>query len=155
MNFSSAAKRVVLVSAMLGTLMSGYLSYQNYFGEGCKKAFLSCGVGNTKVLIIGQPTCIYGFFMFLLTMILVMIAWVKTEAKRIVLATLIVTTIGVLFSGFLAFYEIVVLKALAAGTMPACVYGLIFYIAAWIPTFQTWRKKTPAVMPPMASTPTV
>jgi len=154
MSFTPFAKKLIAVCALLGAIMSGYLSYQNYFNGGCKaNSFLTCGAGPAKVSIFGQPTCIYGFVMFLATFILIFMAWNKTQAKGLVTATLIVGTVGVLFSLFLSTYEIFWLKALDYGPLPSCVYGLIFYIGIWIGTWQSFRQKTTTPPPGVLNQP--
>lgn len=148
MTFLPWAKKTIAICALLGAIMSGYLSYQNYFNGGCKaNSFLTCGVGPAKVLIFGQPTCIYGFAMFTLTFILIFLAWTKTQAKGLVTATLVVGTVGVLFSLYLSVYELFWLKALDYGPLPACIYGLVFYVGIWIGAWQSFRTK-PMSPPP-------
>ena len=133
-----------------GLLLSGYLTYQNLWGAGCSEGFLSgivsCG-GPKKVLIFGQPTCVYGFAMYLIVFITNLLA---TSAQKLRPYFLTLTTIaiaGTLFSGGLTFYELFVLK-LKFTTLPACVYGLVLYVgilaAAWAGLKQT---KSPVGMP--------
>lgn len=116
--------------ALLGVLLSGYLSYWNLFGPSCHAGplnwLVSCG-GPRKVLIFGQPTCIYGFGMFLTVLILSFVALAKRPSKGLATALIALGIAGSLFSGGLTVYEIWVLKLTFTG-LPACVYGLLFYV---------------------------
>ena len=60
---------IVLIVALGGMIFSGYLSYTNLWGSGCQEALIKCG-GAKTVEIFGLPTCVYGFFMFLIEAVL-------------------------------------------------------------------------------------
>lgn len=107
-----------------GMGLSGYLSWYTLWGPGCTETIVSCG-GPEPILIAGQPTCVYGFFMFLMTSILALLG-IADKNKRAVLRWLLgVSIVGVGFSGFLTYYEMVVQKL---DTLPACAYGLFLYV---------------------------
>lgn len=120
----------VLLFAALGSLLSGYLSYWNYFGPSCTAGplswLVSCG-GPTKVLIFGQPTCIYGFVMFFLVFIIALVAAFKRPTGPLIGTIIALGVAGTLFSGGLVVYEVLILK-LQFTTLPSCVYGLLFYL---------------------------
>jgi hypothetical protein len=136
---------VAAIAAIGGMALSGYLSYLNYFTETCTRSWVTCAVNGKKILLLGVPTCVYGFFMFGLSLALVGAAW-QTKSKRVVDVLLGVATVGVLFSASLIVYEGFWLKAFSYG-FPACVYGFIFYVIIWGSAFN-WRKKFVAPPPP-------
>jgi uncharacterized membrane protein len=145
--FTSLSKKLILFGAIAGTILSGYLSYQNYFiAGGCQKSWLSCGVGNTKVLIFGQPTCVYGLAFFIIALVL-MLAWWKKSSRASVLTMMLLGLAGVLFAGSVGLYEIIGLKALEQGSMPACVYGFVFFAVILIAAAQSWMAKPTAITP--------
>jgi uncharacterized membrane protein len=126
------------VAALAGMALSGYLSYLNFFTATCTRSWVSCAVNGKKVLLLGLPTCVYGFFFFGLSLALIGAA-AQTKSKKLVDWLLGVATVGVLFSATLIVYESIWLKAFKYG-FPACVYGFIFYSIIWIVAFG-WRKK--------------
>lgn len=132
-----------LAFSFLGVLLSGYLSYWNLFGPSCHQGplnwLVSCG-GPKKVLIFGQPTCIYGFVMFLTVFILALVNLLAANPKKnITLAVVVLGIVGTLFSGGLTIYEILFLKLTFTG-FPACVYGLFFYLGILITSIFTYRR---------------
>ncbi len=54
--------KVVLAFSVLGMLFSGYLSWGELF-PGAASAF-GCAAASAKIL--GVPTCVYGFIMYLI-----------------------------------------------------------------------------------------
>lgn len=134
---------LILIFSVLGMLLSGYLSYLNLWGAGCSKFFISCG-GAKQVLIFGQPTCVYGFFMYLIVFILGIISLVKEHAQSIMKTLLGFAILGTAFSGFLTFYELVVLKIEFSG-LPACAYGLILYAGILVFSILLLKKKQEAL----------
>ncbi len=126
----------ITVFSIAGMALSGYLSWYNLWGPGCSETFISCG-GPEPILIFGLPTCVYGFFMFLLTGILGVLG-VAEKNKRLVLRWLLgVSIVGVGFSAFLSYYEMFVQKL---EELPACAYGLILYILILIATIIGLKK---------------
>lgn len=122
---------IILGFAALGVLLSGYLSYRNYFTSGCSQdlvsQFVTCG-GVKAFKIFNQPTCVYGFTMFLAVFITSLIGLYKPASKNIMLAQTIFGIAGTAFSGFLVVYEIFYLK-FPLTPIPACVFGLVFYVS--------------------------
>ena len=120
----------ILGFAALGTLLSGYLSYWNYFGPGCSEGplnwLVTCG-GPKAVKIFHQPTCIYGFAMFLAVFITALVGLYRDASKKLMVTLTVLGIAGTAFSGFLSIYEIFFLK-IELNALPACVYGLIFYV---------------------------
>ncbi len=128
MKMKSALIAVVIV-AIAGIIFSGYLSYYNLWGPGCSKAIISCGPKPVK--IFGIPQCVYGFFMFLITGILAVVAMVRGQSRLVTKWILGVCIFGMAFSGGLSIYELFIQK-LAANGLPACVYGFFLYLLAVI-----------------------
>ncbi|MFA6197764.1 MAG: vitamin K epoxide reductase family protein [Patescibacteria group bacterium] len=150
----STALKVTLVFGLGGVIFSGYLSYYNIWGSGCEHAFISCG-GAKAVKIFGQPTCVYGFFMFLITAILSLIGLAKSSKLGWLKSVFVVALIGTLFSLSLSIYELWIIDTTVNG-LPACVYGFFFYAVALIASIFGLTAKTnlPAVQnTPPSSTP--
>lgn len=120
---------IVLVLAVAGMIFSGYLSYYTLWGPGCTHAIVSCGTKPIKIL--GLPQCIYGFFMYTIVALLAIIALAKQELKALLKSILVVSIVGVGFSGFLSVYELFVYDTGISG-LPACVYGFFVYVAILI-----------------------
>lgn len=120
----------ILLFSVLGGLLSGYLAYWNYFGPGCSEGPLSwlvtCG-GPKAVKIFGQPTCVYGFTMFTVVAVLAVYALLKKSSRMSFVPFIVLGICGTLFAGFLSIYEIFYLH-IELNALPACVYGLIFYL---------------------------
>lgn len=119
----------IAILSFLGLLLSGYLTYKSLWSTGCSQGFISryvsCG-GPQKVLLLGQPTCIYGFAMYLIVFVLNGMTWMK---KRLSMWSALVALgiAGSLFSGGLTVYELFILD-IQFTALPSCVYGLILYI---------------------------
>ncbi len=146
MRLSRTTHAVILLLALLGVAMSGYLTYNNYWGQACgitKPGWLNCGTG-TKIL--GQPTCVYGLAMFTASAALILAVWRRTEPTRTHRALFWVALVGVLFSGGLSFYEIVIKKFPG---IPACVYGLILY-AGILTLITLGLRGKPLTTPPVS-----
>lgn len=125
----SSATKFVFVFALLGVLLSGYLSWYNIWGPGCHQAVISCSGGGRSVLIFGLPTCIYGFFMFLSVAVLsLLVARGRLSIIRIILG---VSIVGTGFAGGVAVYELWPTEA-GLTSVPACVYGFFLYLGALI-----------------------
>ncbi|EKD76422.1 MAG: hypothetical protein ACD_43C00118G0004 [uncultured bacterium] len=65
----------ILVIAIGGLLFSGYLSYQELFSV----TAVSCPAPGATGTVLGYPACVYGFFMYLLVVVLTSLA---IKAKR-------------------------------------------------------------------------
>ena len=57
------ALRTILGISIFGLMFSGYLSYQEFFGDADGSGCNALGQPGT---IFGYPPCVYGFFMYLL-----------------------------------------------------------------------------------------
>lgn len=144
---------IVLAVAIGGMIFSGYLSYTNLWGSGCQHAFISCG-GAKKVLIFGQPTCVYGFFMFTIEAIMAVVALAKKSYRTLLKYMFGLGIFGTLFAGGVALYEIIELDAFTYG-FPACVYGFVFYLLIFIFAWLGLRSKAESQPPTPTVTPQV
>lgn len=134
----------VALFALLGMALSGYLSYWNVFAETCSAnpiPWLSCGSGT--VTIFSLPTCVYGFFMFLAVLVADLVSLNAARTRSMIAATYYLGIVGVLFSGGLSVYELFVVKT---PQLPACVYGLVFYLGILI-SAALWRRRVAAGSP--------
>lgn len=142
--------------ALAGVLFSGYLTYYHYWGGGCQKAIVSCGGGGQTVLIFGLPTCVYGFFMFLLVAVLALLG-LGQKKRSFLKANLIISLVGTLFALAVSIYEIWIIKIAVSG-LPACVYGFFIYLALLIVSVigsKTGPGILPAVPPSQPASPNV
>lgn len=130
---------LIAVFAAAGATLSGYLSYVNIWGTGCEKTFISCSGGASgPVEIFGVPNCVYGFFMFLAVFILSIIATLK-DIQKIRTVIFWLGVVGTLFALGLSIYEIFWLDATS---LPACVYGFIFYVLILVLSWRACCSKT-------------
>lgn len=152
--------RIVLATlfALAGLALSGYLSWYNLWGPGCGKtpvpvdgAIFTCSGGGQPVKIFGQPTCIYGFFMFLtvLVLLLFLARGFRPGLRR---ALLILATVGMLFAASLSVYEIWIAKIAVSG-LPACVYGFFLYVGIFLSIWGTKPTAPGTNQPPVVSAP--
>lgn len=148
---SLTAFKLITLFGLLGTLFSGYLSYNHYILKGCANAIISCSGGGVAITIFGQPTCIYGLGMFLIMTILGIVGWAKS-GKGVMTAALLVSLVGTLFSGTLSVLEIW-FRTPRPTTAPACVYGGIIYLALLIVSWYGWRGIKISLPPSMPTAP--
>lgn len=118
------AYALIAVFAAAGSTLSGYLSYINLWGSGCEEAFISCSASAAgPVVIFGLPNCMYGFVMFFIVLVLALVS-IFRDLLKVRTTTFWLSIVGTLFAFGLSVYEIFWLKA---SSLPACVYGFIFY----------------------------
>jgi uncharacterized protein with PQ loop repeat len=67
------ALKTILVISIAGFLFSGYLSYYEIWGGGCKLSFLQCGSFRLATL----PACVYGFIMYMAVFIISLLGLTK------------------------------------------------------------------------------
>jgi uncharacterized membrane protein len=115
---------LISVFAAAGSSLSGYLSYVNLWGSGCEKAAISCSASASgPVMILGLPNCVYGFAMFFVVLLLALMS-IARDLPKVRSTIFWLSIVGTLFALGLSIYEIYWLDATS---LPACVYGLIFY----------------------------
>jgi uncharacterized membrane protein len=155
----TTAFKLIVLFGIVGMIFSGYLTYYNYFvQDGCHKAIISCGGGGSAIKIFGQPSCVYGFGMFTIMAILGMVG-VSQKRKGTMLAALLISIAGTLFSGTLSVLELW-FRTPRPSTPPACVYGGIIYLALMITSIIGWRSmnaasQTTNLPPSQTAAPTV
>ena len=71
MNKQTALKVLFGVS-LIGVLFSGYLSYTEIFQQ-------TCAIGGCSATVLSVPSCVYGFFMYLIGLI---VAGIGLKAKN-------------------------------------------------------------------------
>lgn len=69
------ALKIIFGLAIAGVLFSGFLSYQELFGE----AATTCPAPGAPGTVLGYPACIYGFFMYAAVLI---VAWLGLRKSR-------------------------------------------------------------------------
>ncbi len=136
----------ILVFAVLGLIISGYLTYYNLLGPGCHQAVISCGPAPVK--IFGLPNCVYGFIMYLAVAALAVVGLVKKQpSRRVLTAEVVLGVVGSLFAASLSVYELWIVKT-AAGQLPACIYGFFLYLGVLIVSGLGLREKPVLTSPP-------
>jgi uncharacterized membrane protein len=65
------ALKTILGVSIFGMLFSGYLTYQEFFK---KTEEVGCNPIGTPGTVFGFPPCIYGFFMYLLIVVISVLA---------------------------------------------------------------------------------
>jgi len=65
----------IFILSIAGLLFSGYLSYYEIWGGGCKISFLQCG----SFKMADLPACVYGFFMYLIIFIVSILGLTKKD----------------------------------------------------------------------------
>jgi uncharacterized membrane protein len=120
-------KYIILVLSICGFIFSGYLSAYKIVNK-------SCALGESCPYFMGIPACYFGFIMFL-TLTVLSAAWVTKVIKEKWARglILIVSFLGILFSGYFTSQELPVLftngvRTYALG-LPTCAFGLIFYVS--------------------------
>lgn len=121
----TSANKFVFFFAVLGLSMSAYLSWSTLWGPGCQQAVLSCSGGGKPVLILGIPTCAYGFLLYLA--VIVFAFFVSRGKLSLLRATLALAVVGTGFSAGLSVYELFP-QDTAVTSLPACVYGFFLYV---------------------------
>lgn len=115
----------VLILSISGLMFSGYLSSYKILNQ-------SCALGESCPYFMGLPACYFGFIMyFTLTIFSAALVTKLIKKKWAISIILIVSFIGILFSGYFTLLEIPVLlesgiKVYTLG-LPTCAFGLILY----------------------------
>ena len=66
------ALKIIAGVALIGVLFSGYLSYTEIFQQ-------TCAIGGCSATVLSIPSCVYGFVMYLIVLI---IAVIGLKAKQ-------------------------------------------------------------------------
>lgn len=129
MNFTKISV-VLLVVIVFGMGFSGYLTAGVLLSSSCP-----LNGGCTRVL--GYPSCMYGFIMYTLMLILLLLTW----KGKIIFATgrkliLVVSAIGMLFSG-----SLLVQEYLNRSPLTICAAGFSMFLLIFLLTLLVWRKE--------------
>lgn len=112
---------------LAGTAFAGYLSAVKIFTD-------TCALGEACPYFLGYPTCYYGLAMFLTIAVIAGLGlFGKVTAKKSFQFIVGVAGLGTVFAGWFAGVEIVTWVLSPRSyllILPACAYGLIFYVIA-------------------------
>ena len=144
-------RRVMVVIAVLGLALASYLVYVHYSGSrpACT-AGDACLKVQTSVYskIAGVPVALIG----LIGYIGIFLSLLLPDRDEVRLATLVMTVIGVGFSGYLTYRELFTLKTICEECAASAVLMLLLFLAAAV---RYVLGDPPAPAPPPASvTPT-
>jgi uncharacterized membrane protein len=142
-------RRVMVVIAVLGLALASYLVYVHYSGS---RPACSAGDACLKVQtsvyskIAGVPVALIG----LIGYIGIVLSLLIPDRDEVRLATLVMTVIGVAFSGYLTYRELFTLKTVCEECATSAVLMLLLFLAAAI---RYVLGDPPASGPPPASIP--
>lgn len=119
-------KKIYLFLTTAGVLFSGYLSGVKFFTK-------TCAFGEGCPYFLGYPACYYGFVMFLSMFVLTLVSINKNSEVRLLSKQLVlVSLLGICFSGYFVFLE--------NFGLTTCAFGLIFYILIFIISLKNFLK---------------
>jgi len=118
-------KKIILSLSICGLIFSGYISSLKIFSH-------TCAFNETCPYFLGYPACYFGFIMFLLITIFAVLRFFRIMSdKRSLLATLLISILGILFAGYFTLGELPTLFAQGLSAyffgLPTCALGLVFY----------------------------
>jgi uncharacterized membrane protein len=124
----ATAIKAVSVISLIGVLFSGFLSFGTLLVG-------ACPLNGECPFFLGYPACDYGLIMFLIILIAsLMPSKAKHGNDNSIKVILVVSFMGILFSGYFSTIEILNPRNYAL-ILPSCVYGLIMYLFAFILAF--------------------
>ena len=144
-------RRVMVLIAVLGLALASYLVYVHYSGTPP-----ACTAGNaclkvqTSVYskIAGVPVALIG----LIGYIGIVLSLLVPDRDEVRLATLVMTVIGVAFSGYLTYRELFTLKTICEECATSAVLMLLLFLAAGT-RYVLGDPAAPAPPPPASPTP--
>jgi uncharacterized membrane protein len=140
-------RRAMIVVAILGLALASYLVYVHYSGT---RPACSAGDACLKVQtsvyskIAGVPVALIG----LIGYIGIFLSLLVPDRDEVRLATLVMTVIGVAFSGYLTYRELFTLKTICEECAASAVLMLLLFLAA---AARYVLGDPPASVPPPAS----
>jgi uncharacterized membrane protein len=143
-------RRVMVLIAVLGLALASYLVYVHYSGTPP-----ACTAGNaclkvqTSVYskIAGVPVALIG----LIGYIGIVLSLLVPDRDEVRLATLVMTVIGVAFSGYLTYRELFTLKTICEECATSAVLMLLLFLAAGT-RYVLGDPAAPAAPPPASPT---
>jgi uncharacterized membrane protein len=144
-------RRVMVLIAVLGLALASYLVYVHYSGTPP-----ACTAGNaclkvqTSVYskIAGVPVALIG----LIGYIGIVLSLLVPDRDEVRLATLVMTVIGVAFSGYLTYRELFTLKTICEECATSAVLMLLLFLGAGT-RYVLGDPAAPAPPPPASPTP--
>jgi len=131
--------KLVFIITIAGLLFSGYLSGVKLFTD-------TCAFNESCPYFLGYPACWYGFGMYLIMFITTSTHLLKKISIESAIKTnLIISFLGILFSGNFVVQEILTAKITGALGLSTCAYGLIFYILIFIVSFLSVKESKKAI----------
>lgn len=129
MNFTRTYLILLLV-IVFGMGFSGYLAA----GVLLSKA---CPINGGCTLVLGYPSCIYGFTMYTIMLTILLLTWMgkfifPTGRKLILLVSLV----GILFSG-----SLLVLEYLNRSPLTICAAGFSMFLLIFLLSLLLWKKE--------------
>jgi len=118
--------KAVLGLALIGVLFAGYLTFTKLFSG-------TCAVKESCPYFLGYPACIYGLIMYSIILIAILLILLKKYKEAVLRkVVMVVSGIGILFSGYFMVQELFFSSCPIGGCeysllLPTCVYGLIMY----------------------------
>src|SRR3989304_6589461 len=110
-----------LVLTLGGVLFSGYLSFYKLLTG-------NCALNEPCPFFLGYPACWYGFAMFCVMFLVVLVARVQNTVSRSpVRFVAAVSLLGIIFSGSFVWSDVQIWLASSQSytlILPSCVYGL-------------------------------
>jgi hypothetical protein len=131
MNFSKTSV-VLLIVIVFGMGFSGYLTANVLLSS-------TCPLNGGCTLVLGYPSCMYGFTMYTIMLIILLLTW----TGKIVFATgrkliLLVSVIGMLFAG-----SLLVEEYLGNRPLTICALGFVMYLLILLISQLLWKKDQP------------
>jgi len=128
LNFSRI--RVLLFAVIVfGMGFSGYLTVNLLTSR-------TCPLNGGCTLVLGYPSCMYGFTMYTVMLVILLLAW----GGRLVLGTgrkfiLLVSVVGMAFSG-----SLLVLEYLRRSPLTICAAGFSMFLLIFLLSLLLWSK---------------
>jgi uncharacterized membrane protein len=126
----------ILILSIAGTLFAGTLAYRKYVQN-------VCSFRESCPIFLGQPVCIYGFIIFLALLVLSLLVY-RLQKPAFAIALLVVSMVGVLFSGYFAIQEVFFTLWPIGGytlVLPSCVWGFVVFVAVFVLNIFAYRMK--------------
>jgi uncharacterized membrane protein len=124
----------IFIFSIAGLAFAGYLTLGSIISG-------ACPISGECPYFLGIPACDYGLVMYLLIFVAALAALkTKYDPKALIKIIFFVSLIGIIFSGYFSYVEIINPRTYAL-ILPTCVIGLIMYLAIFFLDFLLMRKK--------------
>ena len=124
---------IVALLALLGVLVALYLTLYKFGIIGV----LSCSVGSCEsvntsrwAVFLGQPVAAWGLAAYLLILALALAGLQGVAPRQTALATTAISTWGVLFSGWLTYLELFVIRAICMWCVISATLMLLLFLTS-------------------------